>query len=110
MPEQQQRRAAAVPKDIDEIDAKNDIRVRVVGTAISINEDSINLDDGSGTVEVFLNEEQMEEIDENQRVRVLGRVLPTPDSFEIQAEIVQNFEDVDSELYDRVKKVVNSTE
>lgn len=110
MPEQQQRRAAAVPKDIDEIDPKNDIRVRVVGTAISVNQDSINLDDGSGTVEVFMNEERLEEIEENQRVRVLGRVLPTPDSFEIQAEIVQNFEDVDPELHDRVKKVVNSTE
>jgi hypothetical protein len=109
MPEQQ-RRAAAVPKDIEEIDPKNEIRVRVVGTIISKGPDSINLDDSTGTVEVFMQEEVLEDLEENQRVRVLGRVLPTPDSFEIQAEAVQDFEDVDPELYDRVKKVVSTSE
>ena len=109
MPEQQ-RRAAAVPKDISEINPKDDIRVRVVGTVISKGDDSISVDDGSGTVETFLKDEDLEEIEENQRVRVLGRVLPTPDSFEIQGEIVQDFENVDPELHDRVKKIVNTTE
>jgi len=109
MPEQQ-RRAAAVPKDISEINPKDDIRVRIVGTVISKGEDSINIDDGSGTVEAFLKEEDLEELEENQRVRVLGRVLPTPDSFEIQGELVQNFDEIDPELRDRVKKVVNTTE
>ena len=109
MPEQQ-RRAAARPKKVSEIDPKNDIRARVVGTVISIEDDSLSLDDGSGTVEVFMQKEMIDEIDENDRVRVLGRVLPTPDSFEIQAESVQDFSEVDSELYDRVKKVVNDSE
>ncbi|WEL19338.1 OB-fold nucleic acid binding domain-containing protein [Candidatus Nanohalococcus occultus] len=109
MPEQQ-RRAPAVPKDVTEIDPRDDIRVRVVGTIISKDEDSITVDDSTGTVEVFMQEELMEDLEENQRVRVLGRVLPTPDSFEIQAETVQDFEGVDEELRDRVKKVVNSTQ
>jgi len=109
MPEQM-RRAPARPKSITEIDPQNDIRVRVIGTVLSVDEDSISLDDGTGSVEVFLEEEQLEDIEESQRVRVLGRVLPTPDSFELQGEVVQDFSSVDPELYDRVKKVVNTNE
>jgi uncharacterized protein YdeI (BOF family) len=109
MPENQ-RRAPARPKNIEEIDPRDDIRVRIIGTVLSVDEDSISLDDGSGTVEVFLDEEQMEDLEENQRIRVLGRVLPTPDSFEVQGEIVQDFSDVDPELYSRVKKVVSTSE
>ncbi len=109
MPEQM-RRAPARPKDIEEIDAQNDIRVRVIGTVLSIEDDSISLDDGTGSVEVFLEEEQMEDLEESQRIRVFGRVLPTPDSFELQGEVVQDFSDVDPELQDRVKKVVNTNE
>ncbi len=109
MPDRQ-RRAPGIPKEIEEIDPKQDIRVRVVGTAISVDEDSISLDDGTGTVEVFLQEEDLDEVEEGQRARVLGRVLPTPDGFEIQGEVVQDFSEVDSELYDRVKKVVNVSE
>ena len=109
MPENQ-RRAPARPKKIDEIEPQSDIRVRIVGTVLSKEDDSVNLDDGSGTVEVFMEEEDLEDVEENQRIRVLGRVLPTPDSFEIQGEIVQDFSGVDQELHDRVKKVVNTTE
>jgi uncharacterized protein YxjI len=104
------RRAPARPKKIDEINPQNDIRVRITGTVLSKEDDSISLDDGSGTVEVFTEDEDLEDLDENQRVRVLGRVLPTPDSFEIQGEIVQDFSGVDQELHDRVKKVVNTSE
>ncbi len=109
MPENQ-RRAPAVPKNIEEIEPRDDIRVRVVGTLISKDDSSVALDDGTGTVEVFLEEDDIEDVEEGQRIRVLGRVLPTPDSFEIQGEIAQDFEDVDPDVYDRVKKVVNTSE
>lgn len=109
MPENQ-RRAPARPKDIEDIDPQSDIRVRVVGTMISVDDDSVTIDDSTGSVEVFLEDEAMEDLEEQQRIRVLGRVLPTPDSFEIQGEIVQSFEDVDPEIYDSVKKVVNTSE
>ncbi|MFB6213498.1 MAG: hypothetical protein ABEJ07_02975 [Candidatus Nanohaloarchaea archaeon] len=109
MPENQ-RRAPGIPKDIEDIDPRDDIRVRVVGTVITREDSSVAVDDGTGTVEVFLDDDQLDEVDENQRVRVIGRVLPTPDSFEIQGEVVQDFSDVDPELHDRVKKVVNTSE
>jgi len=109
MPEDQ-RRAPARPKKIKEIDLQSDIRVRITGTILSIEQDSVSLDDGSGTVEVFMEEEDLDELEESQRIRVLGRVLPTPDSFEIQGEIVQDFSGIDQELHDRVKKVVNTSQ
>ncbi|MFP4229664.1 MAG: hypothetical protein ACLFRK_00815 [Candidatus Nanohaloarchaea archaeon] len=111
MPEQQEmRRAPARPKKVEEINPQSDIRVRVTGTVLSLDDDSISLDDGTGSVEVFLEEDQMEDLEEGLRIRVLGRVLPTPDSFELQGEVVQDFSDVDPELYDKVKKVVNTNE
>lgn len=109
-PEQQQRRAPARPKNIEDIDPQSDIRVRIIGTVLSKDQDSITIDDGTGSVETFLDEEDLEEIEDGERVRVFGRVLPTPDSFEIQGEIVQSLADLDPELYDRVKKVVSTSE
>jgi len=109
MPEQQ-RRAPAQPKDIEEVEPQRDIRVRLVGTIISKEDESVTLDDGTGSVEVFTQAETLEDLEENQRIRVLGRVLPTPDSFEIQSEVVQEFDEEEFEIYDRVKKIVNTSE
>lgn len=105
-----QRRAPARLKDIESIDPREDIRVRIVGTVLSIDDDSISVDDSTGSVDVFIEEEKIEELEEGQRVRIFGRVLPTPDSFEIQGEIVQDFSSVDPDLYGRIKKVVSTTE
>jgi len=107
---EQQRRAAAVPKNIEDIDPRTDIRARISGTVIDMGEESLKIDDGTGSTEVFMREEQFEEVDENSRLRVLGRVLPTPDSFEVQAEAVHHLEEDEAELYDRVKKIVNTSE
>jgi len=107
---EQRRRAAAEPKNIEEIDPQTDIRTRILGTAISIEDESVTLDDGTGSVEIFVQEDDLDDISENQRIRVLGRVLPTPESFEIQAEVVHLVNDDEAELYDRVKKIVNTNQ
>lgn len=104
MPQNNQRQPA-VPKDIEEIDPERDVRVRVLGTVIETRDDSIMLDDGSGTVEVFLDEEHLDSVSDGQRIRVLGRVLPAPDSFEIQGEIVQDMSDIDMDAYNTVKNI-----
>lgn len=106
MPQQDRRRAPAVLKAIEDIDAEADTRVRIVGTVLEVRGDSIMVDDGSGTVEVFLDTEDVEDVDDGQRVRVIGRVLPLPSGFEVQGEIVQDFSDVDMELYGKVREAV----
>lgn len=103
MPADNTRRHPAVTKDIEQIDPQQDVRVRIVGTVLDTREDLIMLDDGSGTVDVFLNEEDLEAVQDGMRVRVFGRVLPTGDSFEIQGELVQDMTDLDMDLYNQVK-------
>lgn len=105
MPQDQQRRQPAVPKEIENIVPGDDVRVRIVGTVLEVKEDSIMLDDGSGTTEVFLDEEDRNAVQDGARVRVFGRVLPTPDSFEIQGELLQDMTDVDMETYKKVKNI-----
>lgn len=100
------RRAPAQPRDIDSINPRQDIRVRIVGTILEKAEDSAMIDDGSGTTEVFLDQDDLDQIEESQKVRIIGRVLPTPDSFEVQGEIVQQLGEKDIELYNRVSKAI----
>jgi uncharacterized protein YdeI (BOF family) len=104
----EQRTAPARPKKVEEINPKQDLKVRVTGTLVSVENDSVSLDDSTGTVEIFLEDDMIDGLEEGQRVRVFGRVLPTPDSFEIQGEIVQDFSNVDPELQSRVKKIVST--
>jgi uncharacterized protein YdeI (BOF family) len=100
------RKAPSQPRKIDDIDPRNDIRVRIFGTVLDIAEDSIMIDDGSGTAEVFLDQDHIDRIEENKQIRIIGRVLPTPDSFEIQGEIVQTLDESEVELYNKVKDIV----
>lgn len=104
MPQDNQRKPA-VPKDISAIDAEQDVRVRVLGTVLETRDDSIMLDDGSGTVEVFLDADDFDAVQDGQRIRVLGRVLPAAEGFELQGEIVQDMSDLDMDAYNTVKNI-----
>ncbi len=106
MPQDRDRRAAAVPRDITDIDPEQDVRVRVIGTVLEVREDSLVMDDGTGTAEVFVDADALTDVNEGGRIRILGRVLPTPESFELQGEIVQDMSGLDTDLYERVKEHV----
>jgi hypothetical protein len=100
--------APAEPVEIDDIDPQADVRGRVVGSVIDLGEDSLTVDDGTGSVEVFADNEQLEDVDEQDTVRILGRILPAPEGFELQAEALHVLS-VDRETYDTVKKIVKTT-
>jgi len=102
-PNDDMRRHPAVLKDIDDITPGEDVRVRIIGTVLETDKDSVMLDDGTGATEVFLDQEDIDSVTEGQRVRIFGRVLPTPDSFELQGEIVQDMSDLDMEQYRQVR-------
>ena len=101
------RRAYAKPKPIAEINPEKDIRARIFGTVIEKREDSIILDDGTKNVEVFLDSANLEKIKEKDVLRIFGRVLPYPDGFEIQAEVVQNMNNLNFDLYKKIKEKFN---
>lgn len=96
------------PKELNSIDPENDVNVRIVGTIVTVNENSFVLDDSSAAKEVFTQENVSEDlIEEGSTVRVYGRVLPTPDDYEIEASVVQDMSEVDLEKFNKVKKVVS---
>jgi OB-fold nucleic acid binding domain. len=103
-----QRRAPAEPVEIEDIDPQADVRGRVVGSVIDLGEDSLTVDDGTGSVEVFADDGQLDDVEEQDTVRILGRVLPAPEGFELQAEALHVLS-VGRETYDSVKKIVNTT-
>ncbi len=90
------RRMPAYEKRIAEI-TKSDVRVRLLGTVIDINDNVVVLDDGTGKINVVFNEPV--EAGTNSIVRVFGRVMPAEDGFEIDGEILQDMKGVDVALY-----------
>ncbi len=97
-----QRRRAAFEKKISEI-AKEDIRVRLIGLVIDKKDNIVVIDDGTGKINVVFDEPVQTET--NKKVRVLGRVMPAEEGFEIQGEILQDMSGYDMELYNKVREL-----
>ena len=88
------KRAFAKLRKLNTVDIKNDSRISVVGSVITI--DSKNLffsfDDGTKVINVLLtNEEQLKKIKPGKRIRVIGVIMSFDDSYEIRAEIISDF-------------------
>ena len=96
------RRLPAFEKDISEI-GKNDVRVRLMGMVIDNKDNIVVLDDGTGKINVVFAENVQTE--NNKRVRVFGRVMPSEEGFEVQGEILQEMEGLDMELYRKVREL-----
>ncbi len=99
-----QKRKPAKNTKISDISKEMD-RVAVLGTVLG-KEDAILailVDDGTGKINALLkNEEQYQKIATGNIVRVIGKLWGEGDDIEIQAEIVQEFSDIDVELYNKV--------
>ena len=70
-------------------------------------DNSIFIDDGTGTAQVLLGSDITQEITENQLVRVFGRVIPSGDGFDISAEIIQDMKNLNIKLYTTVMNYYN---
>ncbi len=98
---------SAVERKISEIDPESDTKVRVIGTIVSKAEGSFILDDGAGTVQVFIDSKLLQNISENKIVRVIGRVSPNAASFDIRAEIVHDMSGLNMKTHETVQKLWN---
>jgi len=95
-----------VPKKISEIDIANDSRVRITGTVVDVSENTMLIDDGSGTVSVVIDdaiELELETIKVNSLIRVFGVVLPIENKFEIRANVIQKLTGLDINLFKKVQ-------
>ncbi len=101
-----ERRSPAIEKKINEI-TEEDLRVKVVGTIISIDDSipMIILDDGTGIANIIVDEIKF---DVGSQVRVIGKVI-NMEPIEIRAEIVQDFSKVDREIYDKYLEILKNS-
>lgn len=104
MPESKEiiRRAPAVPLKIAQLKENKESRVSLVGTIVSKNPEiaSFIIDDSDSKVLVITNSNQdFEKVKEGQFVRVMGKVWGEAEEAEVQAEIVQDFDKIDKDLY-----------
>jgi hypothetical protein len=95
---------------VEDINPHDDVRVRILGTVVSSEDDTVTVDDGTKSVDVFVDEDSVEDIETSTRVLVLGRVLPSPDGFELQAEAFHAEPGVSEEAFKTVKRIVNTNQ
>ena len=94
--QKQFKRAPAVYRTIDSIDAEKDIRVRLLGRVIGKSGGTLVLDDGTGKADIVADETDAAEKD---LIRVFARVLPLENGYELRAELIQKMDKIDEELY-----------
>lgn len=104
MPYQTQN-ICAVERKIKEINPETDSKVRVIGTVISKTENSLMLDDGEGTVQVFIDSKALQNITERKIVRIIGHILPNASAFDIKAEIIHDMTGLNLKTYETVQKL-----
>jgi len=98
------RKAAFKEKFVKDL-TFSDFKVAVSGNVMSLREGGFLLGDGSG--EVYITIAEMEKnpgCREKDVVRVMGRIVPYDEGFEIQAEIVQNLNGIDMGALKRIKE------
>ncbi len=98
------RRAPAIDVQIRDL-KENMGRVSITGTVVNKNSEinSFVLDDGQKQILVLANRpEDFDRVKEGQFVRVLGKVWGQQNELEIQAEIIQDFSNIDKELFRKV--------
>ena len=96
----QYRRMPAVPRTIATINPETDIRVRILGRVIDKFDGTIVMDDGSATTEIVVENLNVET---GKLVRVFCRVMPLESGFELRAEIVQDMDSLDVDLYKKIQ-------
>lgn len=102
------RRLPAKEKSISDIQADKDVRVRIMGTIIGLNDNSLVIDDGSSHLEILFDKpELLSGLKEGQFVRVIARILPLIDGYECRGEAVQDLTGMDINLYKQAKEILS---
>ncbi|MBR9679247.1 MAG: hypothetical protein GON13_03195 [Nanoarchaeota archaeon] len=103
MPDQFERKPYAFKK-ISEITSE-DVSVKVLGTVIKKDKDSSSmvLDSGKSAIVVLLPKDELyDKIEIGKQTRVLGTVLPYDGGVELKADMVQDFSNVNKDLYTEI--------
>ena len=97
----QYRRHPAITRKIAEINPETDIRVRLLGRVVEKSESCLIIEDDSGKAEIVAEDMNLD-FNKEALVRIFARVLPLEDGFELRAELIQNMNDLDVDLYKKI--------
>ncbi len=100
--EQQFKRLPSVDRTVAGIKSE-DIRIRLLGTVIGKEGETLVIDDGTGKINAGFDKPVNADI--NQLVRVFGRVIPLERGFELQGEIIQDMKGLDINLYKKLQNI-----
>ncbi|MEK6909675.1 MAG: hypothetical protein AABW61_01200 [Candidatus Aenigmatarchaeota archaeon] len=89
-----------IPKQISEV-KPTDSRVSLIGNVVNVGENSFILDDGTGKIEVI---SEMP-VERNKLFRVFCSVIDE----KLKADVVQDMEGLDLNLFKKVKELYNSS-
>jgi len=95
------RRLPAKEKPISQINQETDVRVKLIGTVLDVQNGTVVIDDGTGRLQVSFNED-LSYLNQGQMIKVITRVLPLIDGFECRGEVIQILNNFDVELYKQV--------
>ena len=87
------------PRKISEINEKSDSKIAIIGNVAELGENSFILDDGSAKAEIVFEGE----VKRNKTLRVFCSIVDN----QLKADIVQNLEGFDLNLFKRVKELYN---
>lgn len=105
-------RSPALKKNIDDI-TDEDSRVQIIGTILEyvpgIIGDSSSLSqliitDGTGNIKVFVDEYIDRDFKTQDKIRVYAKVIANDENFDLNAEVIQDMNELDINLYNRVRK------
>ncbi len=99
------KRLPAIEKPISDINPDKDVRVRILGTVLGVDSNTIVVDDGTGKVEVVF-EDPQEYIKEGSMVRIISRILPLTSGFECRGECVQQLDGFNLKLYKTAQEII----
>ena len=102
MTEFQYQRLPAKDRMIKDISPDKDIRVRITGTIIDKTPESIVVDDSSANAEVLAPEELTKDFKQGDTIRVFCRVIALEKGYQLQAELIQNMNELDIEKYRKI--------
>lgn len=89
------KRSAAVRRQISKIDKAKDIRVRIIGKVVDKYNDSVLLQDETGSREVKMDPSFAQALNKNEIIRVFCKVVED----DLICELIQDMNNLDVDLY-----------
>ena len=76
-----------------------DFKVAVSGLVIDRKDGAFFIDDGTGQILI-----RFHDVPEYEKAKVMGRLIPTGDGFEIEADLIQDYTKVDLNVLRKLKE------